>query len=112
MLFELRSLHFDYAAMLSKVVSVSVHVSMMRHTHYMECKTSVTGLNYCTNIYSIHLPTPFLSLELEFYYQSSNHKLSRNPFIKAACCVFNSGRTNRKWVFGMNDLSCKQLVAL
>lgn len=110
MLFELRSLHFDYAAMLSKVVSVSVHVSVMRHTHYMECKTSVTGLNYCTNIYSIHLPTPFFKSGTGN--QSSNHKLSRNPFIKAACCVFNSGRTNRKWVFGMNDLSCKQLVAL
>lgn len=57
MLFELCGSHFDYAAMLSKVVLVSVHVFVVRLGHYMECNTSVTGLNYCTNIYSIHLPT-------------------------------------------------------
>jgi hypothetical protein len=106
MLFELHSLHFDYAAMLSKFVSGdSVHVAVMRHAHYMECNTSVTGLSYCTNISAfIYLPR-YLSLEL--YYQSSNHKLSRNPFIKAACCVFNSGRATRKWVFSIRDLNCK-----
>jgi hypothetical protein len=57
MLFELCGSHFVYAAMLSKVISVSVHVFVVRLGHYMECNISVTGLNYCTNIYSIHLPT-------------------------------------------------------